>query len=354
MSTGNSNFISGPPMFNPQMPMSNFNPFTDPMMSSTGTPMMTTMAPTGLPAQGKVPTGFGSEPFLRDQLHQAHWRESQSQAQINLLLQQQANLLSHPPQSTTSTSPPSTTPTPPAHIPEPPSTQAPPPTPCQGSTPASPLALDPTAVASQIMAGDEEWINTVRLCLKDSTRTLAANGIFDKDRPKLATSTTKQVKETFIRAAKNLDPSIPESKIQSLIRVLGASYLLDETDLDSMFTVDLINTNKRAMVIPLSHIARFKEKEPFKGKADNSWAMVHGTNIIGARNALAEALVRPADWTYCEHLHKSELPTYGCYSLGASITSRKGEIPRWNLVDLLDRAVKRGKGIFGFTVQRSW
>eukprot|EP00435_Cladocopium_sp_Y103_P048669 s2941_g14.t1 len=111
-----------------------------------------------------------------------------------------------------------------------------------------------------------------------------------------------------------------------------------------MFTLDLPKTKKKALVIPLSHIARFTEKAPFRGKADNSWAMVHGTNIIGAKYALAEALVRLADWTYCEQLHKSELPTYGCYSLGASIARREGEIPRWNLVDLLDRAVTRGKG----------
>eukprot|EP00435_Cladocopium_sp_Y103_P066255 s357_g28.t1 len=36
------------------------------------------------------------------------------------------------------------------------------------------------------------------------------------------------------------------------------------------------------------------------GKADSSWAMIHGTNLIGAKYALAEALVRLADWTYCE------------------------------------------------------
>eukprot|EP00435_Cladocopium_sp_Y103_P026653 s3270_g6.t1 len=53
---------------------------------------------------------------------------------------------------------------------------------------------------------------------------------------------------------------------------------------------------------------------------------------------------RPADWTYCEQLRKSELPTYGCYSLGASITSREGDIPQWNLSDLLDGASTKGKG----------
>eukprot|EP00435_Cladocopium_sp_Y103_P035223 s2810_g9.t1 len=72
--------------------------------------------------------------------------------------------------------------------------------------------------------------------------------------------------------------------------------------------------------------------------------MIHGTNLIGGKYALAEALVRPADWTYCEQLRKSELPTYGCYSLGAAITSREGDIPQWNRVDLIDRASTKGKG----------
>eukprot|EP00435_Cladocopium_sp_Y103_P042436 s2382_g11.t1 len=30
--------------------------------------------------------------------------------------------------------------------------------------------------------------------------------------------------------------------------------------------------------------------------------------------------------------------------MGAAITSREGEIPRWNVIDLLDRASARGKG----------
>eukprot|EP00435_Cladocopium_sp_Y103_P072184 s357_g39.t1 len=201
------------------MPMSNLSPFNDPIMSSSGTPMMTTMAPTPLPAQGNVPPGYGADPFIREQLHQAQ------------VLSRQA----------------------------------------------------PGSIA-------------------------------------------------------------PLSKIQHLIDVLGAARLLEEIVLDSLFTLDLPNTNKVALVVPLSHIARFKEKPPFKGKADRCWTMVHGTNIIGAKYSLAEALVRPADWTYCEQLHKSELPTYGCFSLGAEISSREKDIPRWNLSDLLDRASKWGKG----------
>eukprot|EP00435_Cladocopium_sp_Y103_P042342 s28_g11.t1 len=98
------------------------------------------------------------------------------------------------------------------------------------------------------------------------------------------------------------------------------------------------------MVVKLSHIDRFVEKPAFLNQANYSYAMIHGTNIIGAKYCLAEALVRPADWSYCEQLSKCEQPAYGCFALGSCVTSRAGEIPNWNLVDLLDRATTKGKG----------
>eukprot|EP00435_Cladocopium_sp_Y103_P050209 s4600_g15.t1 len=70
------------------------------------------------------------------------------------------------------------------------------------------------------------------------------------------------------------------------------------------------------MVVRLSHIPRFREKPPFLNQASNSYAMLHGTNLIGAKNCLAEALVRPADWSYDDNLSKCEQPTYGCFAMG--------------------------------------
>eukprot|EP00435_Cladocopium_sp_Y103_P050657 s290_g15.t1 len=119
---------------------------------------------------------------------------------------------------------------------------------------------------------------------------------------------------------------------------------MEEIDFDRVESMFLPKTTQRAMVIKLSHIPHFEEKPPFLEKANNSFAIIHGTNIIGAKYSLAEALVRRADWTYCETLSKCEQPTYGCFSLGACITSCEGEIPTWHLVDLLDRASTKGKG----------
>eukprot|EP00435_Cladocopium_sp_Y103_P008633 s5142_g2.t1 len=173
------------------------------------------------------------------------------------------------------------------------------------------------------------------MCLDDKTRTQAANELPNDQRPVLADSTDAQVRDNFIENIRHIDQSIPESKIQALLHVLGASHLLEEIDFDKVESVFLPKTTQRAMVIKLSHIPRFEEKPPFLDKANNSFAMIHGTNIIGAKYSLAEALVRPADWTYCETLSKCEQPTYGCFSLRACITSREGEIPSWHLVDLL-------------------
>eukprot|EP00435_Cladocopium_sp_Y103_P014944 s4664_g3.t1 len=98
------------------------------------------------------------------------------------------------------------------------------------------------------------------------------------------------------------------------------------------------------MVVRLSHIPRFKEKLPFMGQASHSYAMLHGTNIIGAKNCLAEALVRPADWSYDDNLSKCEQPTYGCFAMGQCVSSRSDDITSPTLIDLLDRATLKGKG----------
>eukprot|EP00435_Cladocopium_sp_Y103_P043222 s2481_g12.t1 len=114
------------------------------------------------------------------------------------------------------------------------------------------------------------------------------------------------------------------------------------------------------MVVRLSHIDRFKEKPAFLNEANYSYAMIHGTNLIGAKYCLAEGIVRPADWSYCEYLAKCEQPTYGCFALGSCVTSRESEIPNWHLVDLLDRATTKGKGqqeearIYGFDANQFW
>eukprot|EP00435_Cladocopium_sp_Y103_P030332 s2236_g7.t1 len=143
---------------------------------------------------------------------------------------------------------------------------------------------------------------------------------------------------------RQIDPEIPPTRLQSLIHVLAASHLLSEVDFNRVEVLVLPNTSQRAMVVRLSHIPRFREKPPFLNQASNSFAMLHGTNIIGAKNCLAEALVRPADWSYDDNLSKCEQPTYGCFAMGQCVTSRSDDITNVTLVDLLDRDTLKGKG----------
>eukprot|EP00435_Cladocopium_sp_Y103_P026522 s730_g6.t1 len=143
---------------------------------------------------------------------------------------------------------------------------------------------------------------------------------------------------------RQIDPDIPPTRLQSLIQVLAASHLLQEVDFNRVEALTLPNTSQRAMVVRLSHIPRFREKPAFLNQANNSYAMLHGTNLIGAKYCLAEGLVRPADWSYDENLSKCEQPTYGCFAMGECVTSRTDDIPNGTLVDLLDRATTKGKG----------
>eukprot|EP00435_Cladocopium_sp_Y103_P068324 s166_g31.t1 len=191
---------------------------------------------------------------------------------------------------------------------------------------------------------DEEWRQTVAKCLKDPTRTKAANEIAVHERPHLANTIDARARDSFMAQIRHIDPEIPPTRLQLLIHVLAASHLLSEVDFKRVEVLVLPNTSQGAMVVRLSHIPRFREKPPFLGQASHSYAMLHGTNIIGAKNCLAEALVRPADWSFDDNLSKCEQPTYGCFAMGQCVTSRSDDITNSTLIDLLDRATLKGKG----------
>eukprot|EP00435_Cladocopium_sp_Y103_P034818 s1881_g9.t1 len=158
---------------------------------------------------------------------------------------------------------------------------------------------------------DEEWRQTVKKCLDDPARCLAANEIKPENCPVLADTIDKKLRDDFMNNLRQINKDIPPTRIQSLLQVLAASHLLQEVDFNRVESLYLPNTSQRAMVVRLSHIKRFKEKPAFLHQVDYSYAMIHGTNLIGAKYCLAEGLVRPADWSYDEQLSKCEQPTDG-------------------------------------------
>eukprot|EP00435_Cladocopium_sp_Y103_P039036 s211_g10.t1 len=191
---------------------------------------------------------------------------------------------------------------------------------------------------------DEEWADQVRMHLNDPTLCRGPGELRSWERPKLAATITLSARAAFETALKDLCPTIPLSKVNHLIEVLGAANLLQEIQLDAMSTMHLPVTGRLAFIASLTHIKRFSPKAPFGNSPNFSFAMVHGTTIMSAKMALAEGLVRPADWTYKEPLKHCELPSCGCDSIGAEMQSREPQIPERLLRDLLDRASKRGKG----------
>ena len=72
--------------------------------------------------------------------------------------------------------------------------------------------------------------------------------------------------------------------------------------------------------------------------------MVHGTTLTGAIAILIEGLIRPADWEHDDDPKKSQLPTFGLFSVGSQISRGDTELPRWAEQTLSDPASKRGKG----------
>ena len=88
---------------------------------------------------------------------------------------------------------------------------------------------------------------------------------------------------------------------------------------------------------------RFNPKPAFGGRTTYTWGLVHGTTVSAAAAILIEGLIRPADWQRNADPSKSQLPTFGLFSIGQQVNRNDTEVLDWAEKDLLDRASKRGK-----------
>ena len=68
-----------------------------------------------------------------------------------------------------------------------------------------------------------------------------------------------------------------------------------------------------------------------------TWGLVHGTTVSAAAAILTEGLIRPADWQRNADPSKSQLPTFGLFSIGQQVSRNDTEISDWAEKDLLDR-----------------
>ena len=98
------------------------------------------------------------------------------------------------------------------------------------------------------------------------------------------------------------------------------------------------------LIIPVPDMERFNPKPAVGGRTTYTWGLVHGTTVSAAAAILTKGLFRPADWQRNADPSKSQLPTFGLFSIGQQVNRNDTEIPEWAEKVLLDRALKRGKG----------
>ena len=109
-------------------------------------------------------------------------------------------------------------------------------------------------------------------------------------------------------------------------------------------TVNVPETKLTALIIPVPDLERFNPKPPFGNVTTYTWGLVHGTTVTGAIGILIEGLIRPADWEHDDDPKRSQVPTFGLFSMGQQVSRGDTELPRWAEIALLDRASKKGKG----------
>ena len=94
-----------------------------------------------------------------------------------------------------------------------------------------------------------------------------------------------------------------------------------------------------------SQFGTVQPKPPFGNRTTYTCGLAHGTTVSAASAILAEGRIRPADWQHHDDPSmESQLPTFGLFSMGQQISRNDAEIPEWTEKNLLDSALKRGKG----------
>ena len=91
----------------------------------------------------------------------------------------------------------------------------------------------------------------------------------------------------------------------------------------------------------------FQKKKPFGGTAGYNYFLLHGGPNRALSLALAEELIRPADWTDREDPKTADYPNYGFYSVGVEChreATNTKTVPSAILETLGEKILKIGKG----------
>ena len=145
-------------------------------------------------------------------------------------------------------------------------------------------------------------------------------------RPRLKSKIDQNLYQNFIKALEGITNYIPAKAIQNLIHIFGGSDLLRAIVFKDLRVISLSETRKCALIIPVPDMERFNPKPAFGGRATYTWNLVHGTTVSAAAAILAEGLIRLADWQRNADPSKSQLPTFGIFSIGQQVSRNDIEI----------------------------
>lgn len=141
------------------------------------------------------------------------------------------------------------------------------------------------------------WEKKIKFALHHKSRMKAACELSEARKPQPLLSTDETQLQAMLDSISNISRDIPEPTAKLAANIIAGAGLLDAVDISRAQVIDLRTTQNQALIIPLPGISRFALPDPFKGRHGYTWALIHGTNALGAQCILLEGFIRPADWT---------------------------------------------------------
>ena len=126
----------------------------------------------------------------------------------------------------------------------------------------------------------------------------SANEVPEAERPKPCIKAKQETVDGFSQMLRDRCPGIPASTITNLVKIFGASDLINGVVPGDIYTVHLPTMKSTAGIISVPDVERFNPKPPFGQTTSYTWALVHGTSVSGAISILLEGIIRPADWEH--------------------------------------------------------
>lgn len=149
-------------------------------------------------------------------------------------------------------------------------------------------------------------------------RAKAANELPEAERPRPCIKIPSSVYNQFSDMISSKTRYVPSKTVENLVQIFGGSDLLRALVAADIKVINLPETKRMALIIPVPDMKRFNPKPAFGDSTAHTWALVHGTFVPGATAILIEGLIRPADWEHNDDPQRSQLPTFGFFGIGTT------------------------------------